>query len=156
MYTSPKILASFGDARQIFKARRRPDVVAVPAYGPSPSRESVSWRALVFPGWEQVHQQRDTKGYVLIGAGAVALGASIALEIERSNARSEYLAAVSPDQAVARYDRYNRAHKTEIYAILSFAVIYIYSEVDAFLNLPQTDVVSLQPTPGGVQLAIRF
>jgi hypothetical protein len=91
-----------------------------------------------------------------MGAGAVAIGLSVAFEFERASARSEYLGAVTPDQAVARYDRYNTAHKAEIYSVLAFAAIYLYSEIDAFIGLPQTEAVSLQPDPSGIRLAIHF
>ena len=116
----------------------------------------MSWRSLVFPGWEQVHQGRETHGYVLIGAGAAAAALAIAFEINRSNARSEYLAASTPDQAIARYDRYNRAHKAETYSLFAFAAIYLYSEVDAFINLPHSDAVAIRADAAGLHLAIRF
>jgi hypothetical protein len=155
IYTSPKILAAFNEAKQMKHAERRSD----PSRTAEVTRTSgpgVSWRSLVFPGWEQVHQDRDTKGFALMGAGAITAGLSVVFEIERASARSEYLAASTPAQAVDRYDRYNRAQKLETYSIIAFAAVYLFSEIDAFVNLPHSDAVTLQPDAAGLRLAIRF
>lgn len=155
IYTSPKILASFNEAKQHKRVQPRDEPERtlqrsqdVPA--------SVSWRSLVFPGWEQVHQGRDVKGYALLGLGVAAAGITIAFEIERSNARSEYLAATTPDRAVSEYDRYNRLNKSAAYSLIACAAIYFYSEIDAYLNLPHTDGVTFCPNLTGLQIAIRL
>jgi hypothetical protein len=155
VYTSPKILASFIEAQQLKRSlvHKEPESLLPIRQA---SVEGVSWRTLVFPGWEQAHQGRAAKGYALIGAGALAVSLSVAFEIERSNARSEYLAASTPDQASTRYDRYNRLTKAGTYSLIACAAVYLLSEIDAFLYLPHSDVVSLRPDEAGIRLAIRF
>jgi len=162
VYTSPKILASFNEAKQLKRTPRRDDTAmrrddaAQRKQPPTAAATGVSWRSLVFPGWEQVHQGRETKGYALLGAGTVAAGLSVVFQIERSDARRDYLAAATPDQATSRYDRYNRASKAGTYSIMAFAAIYLYSELDAFLNLPEVDAISVRPAPGGLRLSLRL
>lgn len=155
VYTSPKILASFNEARQLKLQSHRIDSHLPPPVQASPA-SGVSWRSIVFPGWEQVYQGRESKGYALIAAGVVAAGSAVVFEIERSYARSEYIAASTPGQASARYDRYNRANKAETYSLIAFAAIYLCAEIDAFLNLPVPAAISLRPGAGSLHLAIRF
>ncbi len=155
VYTSPKILASFNEARQSIRSQRYRQPEPAPQILQA-SDAGVSWRSLVFPGWEQVHQGRDAKGYALIGAGVLAAGLCAAFEIERSNAKSEYLAATTPDQASVRYDRYNRSSKAETYSVIACIAVYLLSEIDAYLFLPHADAVTLRPDNAGLRFAIRF
>jgi hypothetical protein len=161
LYTSPKILSAFEEARQLHRAvekRTLQESSAVPLRQPAaavPAR-SVSWRVAVFPGWEQLHQDRPATGYALLGAGAAAAALSIGFEFERAATRQDYLAAASAEQARVRYDRYNRAYKSEVYSLAALAAIYVYSEIDAFINLPHSDAVSLAAGPRSLGLTIRF
>jgi hypothetical protein len=156
--TSPKILAALNEAKQIRRAQVKRSVVDSTPLVQAPRRtlNSVSWRAAVFPGWEQLHQGRETTGFILLGAGAAAAAAAVGFEVERASARRDYLAATTPIQASARYDTYNRAYKSEVYAIITFAAIYIASEIDAFIDLPHSDAVTLTAGVRGIDLAIRF
>lgn len=146
--TSPKILTVFNEARAAFRASR-----PSPA-GSTPEREmyeGISFRTVLFPGWEQLYQGRTTTGAIFLGAGIASLGTGIALEFVRQDARNEYLAATSPDDIEAKYQTYNRVKKAEVWAFGIFAAVYIASEVDVFANTPPVSL-SLRPsgssTPG--------
>jgi hypothetical protein len=155
VFTSPKILASFNEAKQFWHSQQSSDAT-IPAGMKLSTIPGVSWRSLVFPGWEQLHQGRDLKGYILLSAGAATIGVTIALEVIRSNAKTDYLAATTPAQAATLYTRYNNAYKAQVYSIFTFAAVYLYSEIDAFLGLPRSQALSLQPEPSGIRLAIHF
>lgn len=156
LYISPKIITALNEAKAIHRAAilKREDQQREANFRASSG--GVSWRVAVFPGWEQLHQGRSTKGYLLLGAGAAAAALSIGFEFERSRARQEYLDASSADQATARYDRYNRAWKAEAYSLIALAAIYVYSEIDAIVNLPSSDAISLTPQSNGFSLSVRF
>ena len=156
--TSPKILAVFNDARSLYRTRvndngtpeQRPVVFKSP--------EPVSFRTIVFPGWEQVHRGKDTKGYIFIAAGAAALGSGIAFEKLRADARTEYLHATVPSDIATKYDRYNTMRKAEYYSFISFAVIYLVSEIDVFSDTvlePET-VSSSFPYPAHPLLSVSI
>ncbi|MBF8297008.1 MAG: hypothetical protein HW389_3553, partial [Bacteroidetes bacterium] len=105
--TSPKILAVFNQAkRQQGALKRSGEKPRLEPAGSAVNPAGVSFRTLIFPGWEQLHQGRTTKGYILLGAGVLTLGSTVYFDVKRRDARSQYLGADSPDLASSRYDLY--------------------------------------------------
>lgn len=141
--TSPKILAVFNDARATFLASRAQEAeassvtVSVPPAG-------VTFRTIVFPGWEQWYHGRTTIGPLFAGAGAAALGSGITLAFLRKSAREDYLAAKTPEDIDAKYDKYNNYAKAESYCFAAYAVIYLLSEIDVFTH---DSAVGISPAP---------
>lgn len=145
--TSPKILSVFNDAKSEFRSQKKSNI-AVPGVMYRDHNEQISFRAIVFPGWEQLHQGRETEGYVFVSAGSIALAGGIAFEFLRSDARKRYLNATVSADIKSKYDTYNTMRKAEIYSFVSFAAIYIASEMDIFL-VPHHDVAGAS----GISLA---
>jgi hypothetical protein len=102
---------------------------------------SVTYRAIIFPGWEQFNQERILQGYVFGGVGFATLTSGIVFEFLRSNARKEYLDAITLSDISSKYDTYNTYRKAEIYSFVAFALVYIASEIDVFTATG----VSIQP-----------
>jgi len=100
------------------------------------AREGPTFRAILFPGWEQVYQGKETKGYVLLGAGAVAALSAITTGLLSRNARTNYLSATTAGLASSRYKTYNLYYQAEYYSISAFVLIYVYSAFDSFVDLP--------------------
>jgi len=155
--TSPKILAVFDETKAQLDARRKsePDTLAEP-----PLRRSlvVSFRTVVFPGWEQLHTKRTTAGYLFLAGGIGTLGAGIAFEVLRSSTRNEYLSATAASTIESKYSAYNKYYKAEAYAFSAFAIVYIASEVDVF-GSANSATLSLGPAgmPGsGTSLSLRI
>ena len=133
--TSPKILYVFNDARakyQSIKKNITADSARVAAQQQQLSRSSISYRTIIFPGWEQFYQGREESGYIFFGAGAVTFVSGIACEFLRSGAREEYQNAKTPADILSKYDRYNVYRKAEIYSFFAFTIVYLASEVDVF------------------------
>ena len=131
--TSPKILIVFNGTKAAVQADRRP--ARDPAGdGQVPQRRTVSIRTILFPGWEQLARGRSVSGTAFLAAGTLTLGTGIVLELLRSSARRDYLAATSPDQIASRYDRYNRYRTFEITSFALFGLVYLASELDVFLG----------------------
>lgn len=142
--TSPKIMSVYRDAREQFRLRQ--------LERPPKKEESLheiqngpSFRALLFPGWEQIHQGKNVKGYALLGAGAVSLASTLYFDQVRKDKRSTYLAASTPAEASARYTDYNSAYKDENYSVALFGIVYLYSMLDAFVSLPPRFNFSVSP-----------
>ncbi len=143
--TSPKILSVFNDARvkyQTMKKNMRSDSTQPDISQQRSIQYSISYRTIVFPGWEQFHQGRESSGYIFFGAGAISLASGIACELLRSNARDEYRNAKTPGDISSKYDTYNSYRKAEFYSFMTFAVVYLASEIDVFTQ----SEVSIQPT----------
>lgn len=160
VFTSPKILSVFQKAQEQFaETLKKKEQLPALAF-PQREEPTVSYRVLLFPGLEQLHQKRKTAGYVLLGTGFTTLGIAIYTSIERANYRKQYLDAKDVAGAQALYAKYNRYHKARAYAAYAFLCIYLYSEIDAFLFLPTSrDVafrVSLDSENTCLMLAISF
>ncbi len=151
--TSPKILSVFETARRKFHSHeesarltKRVEVL---------QRSEATFRAIVFPGWDQIHQGRSTKGYILLGAGTAAALSAIASDILRRNAHTSYLDASTPALAESRYKTYNLYYKTEFYSVSAFIVFYLYSEFDSFLHLPPHFTPQYSPVTRSVGLSFN-
>lgn len=132
--TSPKILTVFNDARMKFISQKKNvsvDTVRSESR-PQPDGPVLTFRTIIFPGWEQLHQGRETIGYGLLSGGAVTLASGIAFEVLRGNAREEYLNAKTSADISSKYDTYNYYRKAEIFSFAAFAAVYLASEIDVF------------------------
>ena len=153
LMTSPKIISVFSEARGRY-ARERSAVVTPVVTPPPPVPPGPSFRLIVFPGWDQLHQDRTTKGTILLSAGAISLGSLVTFDILRRSAREDYLAASTPAEAAARYRDYDRYYKAEYYSAAAFAVVYLYSAFDAFFDLPPRIDAAASPDGPGMQLSV--
>lgn len=152
--TSPKILSVFNDARVKFISQKKTKTVDSTQQS---VQYSVSYRTIVFPGWEQLYQGRTTSGYLYGAAGIISLSSGIVFEILRSDARKKYLSAVTLSEISTKYDSYNSYRKAEIFSFAAFALVYVVSEIDVFTATG----VSIQPKYTANQgnqllLTIRF
>ena len=153
--TSPKIITVFNEAKLKYLSRQKRTIaeprlaVSVPAVGPT-------WRTLIFPGWEQLHQGRTTAGISFASAGAAALSALIYCDVQRRDKHNSYISANTSSLAASRYDNYNRYYKAEIYSAVACVAVYLASQIDVILS-PQ-DQVALAVRPGSTTLSfhVRF
>lgn len=157
--TSPKILSVFNDAKAKYRSNKRNQSDSLKA-DRQRIAQTITYRTALFPGWEQLHHGRTTSGSLFLGAGAATLGAGIAFEILRSNARDEYLKATIPTDINTKYDSYNSYRKAEIYSFVGFAVVYLFSEIDVFTNT-DSPLLSVQPSNNpllehSITLSIKF
>ena len=155
LMTSPKIMSVFGEARQRFTREKSAAIRPVVKTEPPPE-VGPSFRLVLFPGWDQMHQGRTTKGIVLLSAGAVSLGSLVSIDFLRRSAKDKYLTAKTPQEASSRYRDYNRYYKAEHYAAAAFAVVYVYSLFDAFFDLPPRIDTQTLPDGSGVELSLHI
>jgi hypothetical protein len=142
--TSPKILTVFNEAKIKFVMQKKTaasDSSAIISRLLLQQQPAVTYRTALFPGWEQLHQGRETAGWIFLGAGTVTLAAGVTCEILRADARNTYLNETKADQINSSYQRYNNYRKVEIYSFSLFALVYIASEIDVFTQ----PSMSLQP-----------
>ncbi len=167
--TSPKILAVFERAKSQYlsdirkkESQRKQDSTLMSEGSieqeDGGTKQGPTFRTILFPGWEQVYQGKETKGYILLGAGTAAAVSAIASDLLRRNACSDYLSATTPDLASSRYKTYNLYYHSEYYSISAFILIYAYSAFDAFINLPPNFGIGYSPKTltGIVYLLVHF
>ncbi len=113
VFTSPKILSALNEAKRKFLQRKNSQQIKnEPLVLRTPS---VTFRAIVFPGWEQLHQGRDIAGYSFLSAGIGALASVAYCDIQRRFAKDDYLSATTSADAAAKYSSYNKYYKAEIF-----------------------------------------
>ncbi|MBN1397728.1 MAG: hypothetical protein JXA06_06835 [Bacteroidetes bacterium] len=149
VYTSPKILAVFKESQEQFissnkiikeiaekqKANNKEVIgdAKLTSEQLSYKYKTISYRTIIFPGWEQLYQDRNRAGSLFMGAGIATLGSGIVFEFLRSSARKDYLSETDPSKINDKYNTYNRYYKAETISLVAFAVVYIASEVDVLL-----------------------
>jgi len=158
--TSPKILGVFETAKNQFESELE-ERRSRTAFGTSTKESSFqckdsepTFRAILFPGWEQSFRGETVKGHILLGAGTLTALSLIASDLLRRDAKASYLNASTPDLASTRYKTYNTYYETEFYSASAFVLIYIYSGVDAFVNLPPD--LDLDYSPGRSAMSLNF
>ncbi len=130
--TSPKILTVFTETKIQFASAK--NIGPTLRANKNPLNPSITYRALLFPGWEQIHRGRVQTGTAFAALGAISLGTAVTAELLRSSARRDYLSATSPDDIAAKYRIYNRYSHAETYSFILFALTYAVSEIDLFTN----------------------
>jgi len=143
--TSPKILAVFNDARATYLAARSQEMDSS-LVSKSRTPAGITFRTVVFPGWEQWYHGRTPLGPILVGAGVATLGAGIALAFMRKSAHRDYLAATVPEDIEAKYDTYNKYSKAESVCFIAFAAVYVLSEIEVFMH---DSAVTISPVSSG-------
>ena len=137
------------------------DPGVVPRYVLVPDRRSEAvLRSMVLPGWGQLYKGDRTKGIVLLGVWGFTAAGSLTAHLRRQQARDDYLAAITTEEAIDRYDTFNQRHKLRNALLISAASVWIVSYVDALLvdNRPrQQRSLLLAPafSPQQVQLFVR-
>lgn len=160
--TSPKILEVFETARSQFEVdqgrKSAGQVLDISPIGRSAQDKAgrPTFRALLFPGWEQSFQGESIKGHILLGTGAATALSSITFYFLRRNARTDYLDASTPQLAASRYKTYNSFYKAEFYSISAFILFYAYSGIDAFVKLPPNFDLSSTASQQSMNLAFRI
>jgi len=134
--TSPKILSVFTETKRQFALAKSSDSTQRIAH--DSFRSAITYRALLFPGWEQIHSGRSTAGATFLTIGVLTLGSGVAAEFLRSSARKSYNSATSPSDIADKYRTYNRYYHLEAYSFIAFGLTYIGSEIELFSNGAQT------------------
>ena len=155
--TSPKILSVFTETKRQFALTKSSDSTQRTVH--DPFRSAITYRALLFPGWEQIHSGRSTTGMTFMSVGILSLGSGVAAEFLRSSARKLYLSASSPSDIADKYKIYNRYYHLEAYSFIVFGLTYIGSEVELFSNGAQAVEVHAAVGPkssSNLTFSLRF
>ncbi len=142
--TSPKILTAFQEAKLHSPEAMR---LSRDDHGGGPGGTGVTFRTVVFPGWEQLHRGRTGTGLAFVGGGVLTLGSAVTFEFLRANARRDYLGATAPSDISSKYKVYNKFYQAEVYSFVAYAVVYIASEFDVFLTLSDPTTIHSSAAP---------
>ncbi len=138
LLVSPKILDFFEEVRAgLAQAgeQERLDPGVVPRYVLVPDRRvEGTLRSMVLPGWGQLYKGERTKGVVLLGVWGFMAAGSLTAHVLRQQAQDTYLEAGTSEEALDRYDTFNRRHKARNALFLGAAGVWFISYVDALIT----------------------
>jgi tetratricopeptide (TPR) repeat protein len=146
IYVSPKIIAIF-DEIKTEKEREPGDLGIQPqelqllsAIEKLEMCQGGAWRSLILPGWGQLYKGQKTKAIVHFTVQTLNVGTLLYAHFQMKQAHEDYLQAREPATIESKYDRYNSFYKLRNYCILSTAVVWLYSHIDAAVTSPKTEV----------------
>jgi hypothetical protein len=92
-------------------------------------------KSLLLPGWGHLYNGNEFKGWLLISAAVITLGSSIYFYVDTYKKERDYLSATVQPMIDELYNKYNSSYKLRNISIISFAVVWIYSQLDlSFLS----------------------
>lgn len=96
----------------------------------SSSMKAAFTKSLILPGWGHLHTGEELRGWLLISATAITLGSSIYFSVDAYNKEKDYLSATVQPIINDLYTKYNSSYKLRNISLISFAVVWIYSQID--------------------------
>jgi len=122
-------------------------------------------RSIVLPGMGHIFIGEKTKGLILTSLSAVSFCSMIYLIFNTNKRQNDYQSETDPNLMVERYNDYNNSYKFRNASIITFAVIWLYSQVDIlfFIDFENEIDLSSQKLPQlkydafrGIQLCYNF
>ena len=141
--TSPKIISFFDQVKidylQVFESEKpvvktKTDTVYIPKVIHSEQSTSelkqAAIRSVILPGWGHLYFGDNLKGTILTSLSLITLGSSIYFIIDSNKKERLYLNAIDPLAIQQRYNDYNRSYKLKNISVISFAAVWLYSQID--------------------------
>ena len=122
-------------------------------------------RSILFPGMGHLYLSNNAKGWILTSLNTAALGSMLYFIFDSRNKELDYLEQTEPALINEKYDKYNTSYKIRNTLIITYAVIWIYSQIDLLFfsddeisNKINTILLTDYFTPGSprIQLSIKF
>ena len=85
---------------------------------------------LLIPGWGQISVGNTTKGLITTGVAAVNFVMMLNSISNTKEKESAYLNETNQSLVEAKFSQYNSAYKTRNLLITSFALVWLYSQID--------------------------
>lgn len=112
-----------------------------------PNGQAFPWRALAFPGWEQLHRGEQTRGWLIAAAGVVSLGGFVYSAVMSGQKRDEYLAASGAAEISGLYRDYNAHYQRQYYFGYAFAAVWLFSQLDLIFLNGQPGMLNISAEP---------
>jgi hypothetical protein len=128
---SPKIMQVFDGVRAELALHTQPSAVRVDTVFTRP-KPSI---AVLAPGLFQVESRKPAKGYTLLGLGILSVAGLTATHLLYNDAHRDYLAAASPADVKATYQKANSLSHARFAFGCTLAGTWLYSLVDGLLGL---------------------
>ena len=176
-YTSPKIITFFSDVKNEYLAsvEGKEEQIVITKYDtvyvPVTYRDSISEnnlkqaliRSVFIPGTGHLYLQSNLKSWLLTFLSAASIGSGIYFIIDANKKEKIYLQEQDANEVAEKYNDYNFSYRMRNLAFISFAALWIYSQLDLlfFIEKDQPGIYSYLPkvfiNPGeGILLNYRL
>ncbi|MFC2084467.1 hypothetical protein ACFLS9_05375 [Bacteroidota bacterium] len=86
--------------------------------------------SVILPGWGHLYLENNTKGWFLTTASSVTLGSMIYYIFDTNSKEEKYLNETRDTFIETKYNDYNSAYKIRNVLIISYLIIWVYSQID--------------------------
>ncbi|MBA4406730.1 hypothetical protein C0389_05595 [bacterium] len=171
--TSPKLISIFNEVKADYLIKN-PDIVQQPDstnnkppvkfVDLNPERIAVI-KNILLPGLGPLHYGSSAKGWLTTSASILNLGTLIYFAIDANKKQNDYFIETDRTLIPLKYDDYNRSYKIRNALLISYAAIWLYSQIDFLFfseNKQQLDesflsrYMDLNPTAGEFKLNFKF
>jgi hypothetical protein len=142
--TSPKIVTFFSEVKKEYLAsiKGKEEQIVITKYDtvyiPQVKRDTVTEnnfknaliRSIVIPGTGHLYLQDNLKSWVLTFLSAASIGTGIYFIIDTNKKEKIYLEERDPNEIGEKYNDYNFSYRLRNLAFISFAALWIYSQLD--------------------------
>ena len=140
---SPKIISYFNLVRDAYNKSKinnyssehiKPDTVFIPKVVtkiiPDENIKQAFYRSILLPGLGHFYFHENTKGWILSSLSAAAIISSVYFIIDSNKKENSYLNETNANLISQKYNLYNTSYKLKNFSLISYAVIWIYSQID--------------------------
>ncbi|MHB8578875.1 MAG: hypothetical protein ACYDA4_03320 [Ignavibacteriaceae bacterium] len=140
---SPKIISFFNSVKSDFEKensfkneseRIKTDTVYIPKIiNKIESADNIKQaflRSVIVPGLGHFYLKNNTKGWIFTSLSAITIASSIYFIIDSNNKEKNYLNETNPGLIQQKYVTYNSSYKMKTISIISFAAVWIYTQID--------------------------
>jgi len=141
--TSPKIITFFDGIKKDFIAdynkQKKYNFEIDSLYSAQITKRSLEnisnfkksmYRSLVLPGWGHIYLGETAKGIILTTLSSVSLASAIYFIIDSNNKFNDYINATNPLIISHNWDLYKKSNKWKNISLISFAALWLYSQID--------------------------
>jgi hypothetical protein len=157
---SPKLILLFGEIKADFlknnplpisEADTSRQITHVKLFGQERMKGFILENLLV-PGIAQLQLGKNPKGILLSAASVLNLGAAVYFIIDTKNKENEYLKQSDKQEILNKYSAYNNAYKTRNALLISYALLWVYGQLDLLLFSDEKPGAETSSSVGSVQL----
>ncbi|MCX6169457.1 MAG: hypothetical protein NTX65_08960 [Ignavibacteriales bacterium] len=160
--TSPKLITIFNEVKAEF-IRKNPDLDVIQPADSTRREQEVKYLApvpavsavvknLLLPGLGQLHHGNLTKGWLNTVASTLNIGAVIYFTIDANKKQDNYLKETDSFLIQQKYDEYNKSFKLRNTFIITYAVLWLYSQIDLLLFTSDNESDQLKPIGSNVDI----
>lgn len=160
-YTSPKIITFFSDVKNEYLAsiEGKEEQVVITKYDtvyvPEVYRDTISEynlkhamiRSIIIPGTGHLYLKSSIKSWVLTFLSVASIGTGIYYSIDTNKKEKIYLQERNSNETSEKYNDYNFSYRMRNLAYITFAAIWVYSQLDLlfFIDKEEPGIYSYLP-----------